>query len=198
MLFKHFFVIVALFAITVPCLSQSSQDYGKYANNFKFHQGYVVTRSGDKIQGLLKHFNDLRVYAKVVFVSQKGEKTTYYPSDLKEYKAQRARFISNNFSFFEVILEDDRVGVYERKVSTYTQYGVMLQTDYFYKRTSDTELMRVRRIGFKKTFAQFFQDCPELQKKIEQKKFKYKNLAQMFGFYRNVCSKENNTEASAF
>ena len=121
MLFKHFFVIVTLFAITVPCLSQSSQDYGKYANNFKFHQGYVVTRSGDKIQGLLKHFNDLRVYAKVVFVSQ---------------------------------------------------------------------------IGFKKTFAQFFQDCPELQKKIEQKKFKYKNLAQMFGFYRNVYSKENNTEST--
>ena len=114
---------------------------------------------------------------------------TYYPSDLESYEVQQSRFISGNFSFFEVVSEDDAVGLYKKKVAGYSQYGSVIQIDFFYKRKSDTALLRVPRIGFKKTFMRFFQDCPELQKKVEKREFKYKSLEQMFGFYRSVCHK---------
>lgn len=183
-------IIIVLGTISFSSIGQTSKRYEKYSSNLKYTNGQVTTRSGEIIEGLVKRYDDLRAYKQVVIVTKQGEKKRYYPSSLEEYTINQQRFISNLYFFFKIISEGNGVSLYERQTSSPTAYGTMLHTEFFYRRTSDTDLLRVRKLSFKNTFVEFFSDCPKLQAKIDNKEFKYSNLEQMFLYYQHTCNKQ--------
>lgn len=73
---------------------------------------------------------------------------------------------------------------------------------YFYVcRQSDAEAFRITSFGnisknFKKTASEYFKDCPELVKKIEDKTFKKDDIEEVVRFYNAHCTAKAETKTA--
>ncbi len=65
--------------------------------------------------------------------------------------------------------------------------------DYYVKKTNEDKLLLIGSKGnplykkFKKTAAKYFEDCPILVARINEKEFQVKNIPEMIEFYKENC-----------
>lgn len=68
--------------------------------------------------------------------------------------------------------------------------GFMYDTDrYILQKGVRGELKQIKGMSFRKDMAEYFADCPELVKKIEEKEFKREDMEAIVRFYNAQCGK---------
>lgn len=192
--------LLLLCLLTSMAFGQTAKKYEKYLKKYNYETGYIETLNGIRIEGVLKSFQGLQVYSKVVFVSKQGVKNTYYPSQLKEYGTDYEQYKSNKSKFLKVITRSNGIGLYKLAVNASWSapgpyggapmiYGSS-STIYYIKRLSEADFVQVRKRKFQETFSNYFSDCPKLQSKINNKEFTHKTAEKMVRFYQSSCRKQ--------
>lgn len=155
-----------------------------------YESGYIITNSGDTISGIVKDRKPPpfgKIYKKIYFKAERSRKKKYGPHQIKGYK-QGNRFFESmwlnvSYDFFkEKYTSSPNVGeqqflklIVQGYLSFYQLEFEDQESDYvdavdLYKRSDEASLVRVTQGIFglkKKKLATYFQDCPELVRKIE-------------------------------
>lgn len=155
-----------------------------------YESGYIITNSGDTISGIVKDRKPPpfgKIYKKIYFKAERSRKKKYGPHQIKGYK-QGNRFFESmwlnvSYDFFkEKYTSSPNVGeqqflklIVQGYLSFYQLEFEDQESDYvdavdLYKRSDEASLVRVTQGIFglkKKKLAAYFQDCPELVRKIE-------------------------------
>lgn len=193
-------LLLLLTFVSIVAFGQTSKKYEKYLTKYNYDLGYIETRGGHRIEGLIKSPSGLKAYSKVVFVSKQGTKSTYYPSGLKAYGTDYEQYESNRSSFLKVVTKSNGIGLY--KMATNTSWSApgpygsapmiynASSTNYYTKRSSEVDYVRVRKKKFQATFYSYFSDCPSLQSKIGSEEFTHKNPEKMVKFYQFSCRQQ--------
>lgn len=179
-------------AVTVS-YGQVAKKYEKYSSKYNYRSGYIITKRGVKIEGLIKDLTgELQKHKRVVFVSKEGQKSTYYPSGIAEYGLSSKRYVSNGSNFFELVYETKAITLYKLRYAI-SGYGgnsaSYLSSSYYVKRTSEHKFVEIRRMGFRKNLRNYFSDCPLLQEKIENKELTHKDAMKIVKFYQSQCTR---------
>lgn len=187
---------ILLLSMEVP--AQESAKYKRYEQNLKYTQGYIVSKDGSRIEGLVKdNFdNEAQKFTAVVFITKDGRKHRYGPDEIMEYGYHVNQFISDGDFFYELVLKSGEVQLFKRSLinSWSSPSGGMgmshHSTDYenFYvKRKKEGSFRRVRKRGFEETFSEYFGDCPSISNGILQKQLTHKDIRKIIRLY-NRCS----------
>ena len=52
---------------------------------------------------------------------------------------------------------------------------------------NQNEMFQTKPIGFKKQMREYFKDCPDLVKRINEKKYRYRHLPEVVLYYNESC-----------
>ena len=192
--------LLLLFMSASATFGQSAKKYEKYLEKSNYRPGYIETVDGSRIAGLLKNFSGgYQAYSKVVFVSEQGEKNTYYPYHLNAYGTDYEQYESNRHHFLKVVTKSNGIGLYKLAAnnswSAPGPYGGSMvygssATSYYVKRTTEEEHLKVRRRKFVETFSDYFSDCAKLQEEISRKKLTHKHVREIVEFYQYSCREQ--------
>ena len=176
---KHFVTIVLLLFMSTAGNSQNEYIYG-----------YIISEDNDTIQGLIKDRKPEpfgKIYKKIKFKPKKGRRQRYGPNDIHGYKIGQEEFVSMWFSESTVYFinqAESTPGQGEKlfiklKAKGYLAYYQLeyiddtgLNNRGFFKRENEDEMVFVRTGLFglnRKRLNNYFNDCPTLQKKIQDK-----------------------------
>jgi hypothetical protein len=181
-IFLLFGILTFLFSVELPA------QHG-------FESGYIVTLQHDTIKGTVKDRSTSgmeNLYRKIKFYGPKGRRKKFGPDQIRAYAKGNQLFVSmwyetyqekmvqRHFStlgkgnqFFFRVIHSGYLSYYHLEYID----GEFDDIDFipFYKRMDEPAMVRVTQgiLGLKKKrLAEFFQDCPELLQKIENKELK--------------------------
>ena len=164
-------------------------------------KGYVISNDGDTLRGTIKDrkLSPIpRLYAKVKFKNRKGKKRTLGPDDIAAYKRGESMFQSVPFGEVEKFIGTTRVNYGKKhflrvRVKGYlTLYehefidqecGPNFDSNFYLKRTNETQFTRIPMIGFRKRMKLYFSDSYTIIKKIERKGYRYRNINELVRDY---------------
>ncbi len=152
-----------------------------------FDDGYVITNKNDTLYGQVSDRKSGPfggIYGDVRFRGERG-KRKYRPKDIKEYKIGKTIFRSEVLDDEIVFLKLKAEGAVTHYVFELQEQGeeMILDIDYLVK-NDDSHLVRATQgiFGLKrKRLALYFNDCPQLVEKIQNKEFKY--VFEVVDFY---------------
>ncbi|HNP20278.1 MAG TPA: hypothetical protein PKL31_17690 [Fulvivirga sp.] len=176
---KQSITLLLVLALSISSYAQESAKYQKLKAKNKYKEGYVITNDSVKTEGLIKDFyNAARQYAEVSFVKLDGSLVKYLPSELIEFGYDDNKFAANMASFYQVIVEGQKVSLYKSMtVSTaYSMYGpggvngssnyTSTSTDLYFRKTGEKDFKWIRKKDFSEVFSTYFEDCNALKAKI--------------------------------
>ena len=156
---KSLFPILFFSIVGTLCIAQD-----QYAD------GYYITYGGDTIYAKIKVLNS-RVGKKIDYLNPKGRKRKFSASEVQEYqikgfagyasiapfpKAPKVRF------FADIAVEGQVRLLY---------YG--FKKKYYLMRKGTTEVVKIKKLSFRKQLMHFFQDFDELREDLKKKRLKY-------------------------
>ena len=191
-------ILLLLLGVSVSGMAsaQTAKRYEKYLEKRNYQLGYIETVDGRRIEGLVKKFSGFQEYARVVFVSEEGRKSTYYPYQLKAYGTRHDQYESNLHHFLQVVNEANGIGLYKLIVNNSWSDPVASDVSahhgspvsvFYVKRSGEEEFIKVSRRAFSETFGGYFADCPKLQDKIRKETITDQQPEEMVRFYRDAC-----------
>ncbi len=68
-----------------------------------------------------------------------------------------------------------------------TTGGYYYSVEKYILQKGDGELKRTKGLNFRKDMVEYFSDCPELSKRIDNKEFRNNDLESIVRFYNNKC-----------
>jgi hypothetical protein len=163
--------------------------------------GYVVTESRDTIYGKLKDMGEERSCFKIKFIDSNGKKVKFKDAEVYAYKRgaelyfkksyERPISFSNMLGFMKLI-DNGEVKLFQfnfvvHNTGTMTANGVMTgggtrwSEDYYIEKNN--RLLLVRKLGFRKTMAEYFSDNSELVDKIRSKELRYRDIREIVRTY---------------
>ncbi|MDX2444558.1 MAG: hypothetical protein QNK30_12230 [Bacteroidales bacterium] len=155
-----------------------------------YESGYIITNNSDTISGIIKDRKPPpfgKIYKKIYFKAEKSRKKKYGPHQIKGYRQgnrfYKSMWLNVSYDFFkQKYTSSPNVGeqqflklIVQGYLSFYQLEFEDQESDYvdavdLYKRSDENSLVRVTQGIFgikKKKLAAYFQDCPELVRKIE-------------------------------
>lgn len=177
---------LAIFVLFFIAVINTSMVFGQKG----YESGYIIMNNGDTISGIVKDRKPPpfgKIYKKIYFKAEKSRKKKYGPDQIKGYR-QGNRFYESmwlnvSYDFFkEKYTSSPNVGeqqflklIVKGYLRLYQLEFEDQESDYvdavdLYKRSDENSLVRVTQGIFglkKKKLAAYFQDCPELVRKIE-------------------------------
>lgn len=188
--------------------SEKSAKYKKYERSIKYTRGHIISRSGDKVKGLIKmKSGEARQFSSVKFMHYSGDIISYYPSQVKGFGYYSKNFESIDDSFYEVIRSGKKVDLL-RNVSLKIGPGLMLgiagagagsfspsmnisENETMYLRNNQSnELTKVRKINFKALCLEYFSECQSVVDKIDSREYKFRDLDKIVKTF-NYCPAED-------
>jgi hypothetical protein len=176
---KHFITICIVLFLSTKVRSQE-----------KFIIGYIISEDIDTIQGLIKDRKPEpfeKIFKKIKFKSKKSRRRRYGPNDILGYKIGQEEFVSMWFSesavYFKYKVESvpnkgEKIFI-KLKAKGYLSYYHLeyiddsgLNNRGFFKRDDEDAMVFVRTGLFglnRKRLNTYFNDCPTLQNKIQDK-----------------------------
>ncbi|HSH68064.1 MAG TPA: hypothetical protein VLB84_20195 [Bacteroidia bacterium] len=159
----------------------------------KYFKGYVVLLNGDTLNGEIK--KNLRReydnYTKASFrKADKGEQKTYRPDKIKEYVVDGVTFVSRNVDgeqMFVKRLSKGTVNLYEAQVEVLQMNELKVKSDYYMEREAG-EFVKIKSGKFKKQIVDVMGDNEEIVKGLEEKKYDYDNILEVFNTYNKPLS----------
>ena len=162
-----------------------------FSNNIhaqtKYYKGYVVLLNGDTLNGEIrknskKEFDN---FSKASFKNVSGEIKTYRADKVKEYVVDGATFISRNIDGDQIFvkrLSQGSVNLYEVQVEVMQMNEIKVKSDYYMEKAAG-EFVKIKSGKFKKQIVDVMGDNQEIVKGIEDKKYDYDNIVEVFNVY---------------
>lgn len=173
-------LVLALFVLLSVSKNVSAQ--------VKFFKGYVVLLNGDTLNGeikknLKKEFDN---FTRANFrKSEGGELKTYRADKIKEYVVDGTTFVSRNVDgeqMFVKRLSKGSVNLYEAQMEVLQMNDVKVKSDYYMEKEAG-EFVKIKSGKFKKQIVDVMGDNEEIVKGLEQKKYDYDNILEVFNAY---------------
>lgn len=174
----------------------------------EFQKGQIITTENDTIEVLI---NDdfskvtsirsliLKQEEKDELLKLKDKEVLAYQIDSLQYerhKIERPIQILVEQKGFMQVVSKGQVSIYRFDYMVQSQgaksqklNNSYIQSDFYLKKEGETEMVLVRKLGFKKTMLEYMKDCPLLVMKIKNKELKFKHLHQIVVYY-NKCFEE--------
>ncbi|RXQ87290.1 hypothetical protein EO244_16560 [Ancylomarina salipaludis] len=186
------YLLVGLFIIL------TTKGYSQFDN---YIEGYIVKESRDTIIGKLKNMSAEKSCFKIKFIDSNGNKVKFKDKDVYAYKRGTEVYFKksyerpisiNNMQGYMKLIDDGVIKLYKfnyvvRNAGTMNANGVMTggessyQQDYYIEKNNN--FLLVRKMGFKRTMAEYFSDNKELADKISSKALRYKDLKEIIRAY---------------
>jgi hypothetical protein len=159
----------------------------------KFFKGYVLMLNGDTLKGeikknLKKEFDNFcrAAYRK----TESGEVKTFRPDKIKEYSVDGVIFVSRNVYGEQVFvkrLSKGTVNLYEAQVEVLQMNDLKVKSDYYMEKDAG-EFVKIKSGKFKKQITDAMGDNQEIVKGLEDKKYDYENIVELFNAYNKAAN----------
>lgn len=155
----------------------------------KYRKGYVITWKGDTLKGEIesnpKKENDC--YRKVKFRAGAGMPLKgFTPERLKEYGMDSLIFIYRKIEDEDVFIKQilfGKIKLYEGRTELLEGTKSTFEPDYFYLKGDEAIVVQDKPTKFKKQMIALMADNAELIKLIEEEKYNYGNVIELFKAY---------------
>lgn len=166
----------------------------------------VIYRDNDSIKVVMKIpildiFNEpkiLKLQTSIRYTDRHGKTTNAYPSDIQGFKfkyegiSYRLKSIEHSGSLmFLLVKVDDYLSLYfffekQYELSQTTRELPVLPSRYLLQIKNYTPI-KPRPLRFSKDMRGYFEDCPELAQKIEDKTLQFYDIIEIVDFYNYDC-----------
>ena len=158
----------------------------------KYYKGYVVLLNGDTLNGEIKKNSkkEFDNFSKASFKNEAGEIKTYHADKVKEYVVDGATFISRNIDGDQIFvkrLSKGVVNLYEVQVEVMQMNEIRVKSDYYMEKEAG-EFVKIKSGKFKKQIVDVMGDNQEIVKGIEDKKYDYDNILEVFNVYNKPAN----------
>ncbi|HEY0029496.1 MAG TPA: hypothetical protein VGC65_01965 [Bacteroidia bacterium] len=183
---KLFIVIVVVVAIIMTFNSNASAQA-------KYFPGYVIMLNGDTLKGEVKKNpkREFDNFAKAAYRKKDGsEIKTFNPTKIKEYSVDGVIFVSRNVDGEQVFvkrLSKGNVNLYESQIEVMQMNDIKVKSDYYMEKAAG-EFVKIKSGKFKKQLGEAMADNEEIIKALEDKKYEYENIVELFDAYNKSAS----------
>ncbi len=161
-----------------------------FAQQLKYSKGYVITLKGDTLKGEIESNpkKELDLYKKLKFRAGKGLPIkNFVPERVREYKIDSVVFVST-------VIEDEPVFVKRLLTGTYNVYEGRTELseglpDYFFEKDGKIIVIQDKPKQFKKQLIPIMSDNTEIVKAIEEERYNFGSLLELFKEYNNSAQK---------
>lgn len=163
----------------------------KLAAQATFYPGYIILLTGDTLKGEIKMNpkKDLDLYSRVTFKKGNEAPKVYKANKIKEYKVDDLVFVSRNIDGEQVFIKrisSGAVTLYESKFEVMQMNEIKQKVDYYMEKGGETGPVKIKSGKFKKQVADAMADNEEIVKALEENKYEYDNIVEVFDEYNNV------------
>ncbi len=154
----------------------------------KYYKGYVLMLNGDTLTGELKKNpkREFDNFAKASFrKNPTSEVKSFRANKIKEYEVDGTTFVSKNVDGEQVFvkrLSKGAVNLYEAQIEVLQMNDLKVKSDYFMEKEAG-EFVKIKSGKFKKQLVDVMGDNEEVVKGIEDKKYEYDNIVEVFNAY---------------
>ena len=159
----------------------------------KYYSGYVILLNGDTLKGEVKKNpkHEYDNFAKAAFRKKEGaEIKTYNPTKIKEYSVDGVTFVSRNVDGEQVFvkrLSKGTVNLYEAQIEVLQMNDIKVKSDYYMEKKAG-EFVKIKSGKFKKQVEEVMSDNQEIVKALDDKKYEYENIVELFNAYNKASS----------
>lgn len=154
----------------------------------KYYTGYVILLNGDTLKGEIKK-NPKREYDNFVKAQYRKKENvdmkTYNATKIKEYCVDGVSYVSRNVDGEQVFvkrLSKGNVNLYESQTEVLQMNEIRVKSDYYMEKTNG-EFVKIKSGKFKKQITDAMADNEEIVKAVEEKKYEYENIVELFEAY---------------
>lgn len=154
----------------------------------KYYPGYVILLNGDTLKGEIKK-NPKREYDSFVKAQYRKKENvdmkTYNATKIKEYCVDGVTYVSRNVDGEQVFvkrLSKGTVNLYESQVEVMQMNEIRVKSDYYMEK-GNGEFVKIKSGKFKKQVTDVMADNEEIVKAVEDKKYEYENIVELFEAY---------------
>jgi len=153
-----------------------------------FYPGYIILLTGDTLKGDVKMNpkKDLDLFSKVTFKKGNEAPKMYKANKIKEYKVDNTVFVSRNIEGEQVFIRRISTGLvnlYEWKIEVMQMNDIKEKIDYFMEKVGEEGPVKIKSGKFKKQVADVMSDNEEILKGLENKKYDFDNIVEIFDDY---------------
>jgi len=162
-----------------------------------FMKGYVINLKGDTLKGELKNNpkKEIDMYSKVYLKISETDKKYYKPDKIKEYSVNGKTYVSrmhDGEAVFMKRISNGVVNLYEYQVIWLNKLNEeVIESEYYVEKKGDAAPVKIKSGKFKKQICEIMSDNADLIKDIQDKKYEYENIVDVFEQY-NTWAKEQN------
>lgn len=156
----------------------------------KYRKGYVITWKGDTLKGEIEYNpkKDIDTYRKVKFRagSVGAPIKSFHAEKLKEYGMDSLIFIYRNLEDEDVFIKQILTGtikLYEGRSEIIDGTKVTYEPDYYFMKGEEAVVIQDKPVRFKKQMIALMADKPEIVKALEEEKYNFANLLELFKAY---------------
>ena len=165
--------------------------YGQTNTSANTVKGYVITLKGDTVRGDIKinPKKEAEPYVKVSVKNEKGEAKSFKAEKAKLYVAENITYVAKKFNdetFFFKVISTGAITLYElhyEEFSVANANEAVVKTDYFMEKSDGGELVKIKSGKFRKQVSDVMQDNEVIVQDINEKKYTYDNLQELFEEY---------------
>jgi len=154
----------------------------------KYFQGYVIMLNGDTLKGEIKK-NPKREFDNFTKASYRKKENvdmkTYNATKIKEYSVDGVSYVSRNVDGEQVFvkrLSKGNVSLYESQIEVLQMNDLKIKSDYYMEKPGG-EFVKIKSGKFKKQVVEAMSDNEEIVKALEEKKYDYENIVELFEAY---------------
>lgn len=162
-----------------------------------FVKGYIINLKGDTVKGELKHNpkKEIDLYSKVMLKLSEQDKKFYKPDKIKGYNLNGKVFVSRTLEkelVFMKVISTGAITLYEHQIVWLNKLNEeVVESEYYAEKKGDASPVKIKSGKFKKQICEIMSDNKELIKDVEDKKYEYQNIVDIFEQY-NTWAKEQN------
>lgn len=159
----------------------------------KYFTGYVIMLNGDTLKGEVKKNpkREFDNFTKASYRKKDGsEIKSFTPAKIKEYCVDGTTFVSRNIDGDQVFvkrLSKGSVNLYESQVEVMQMNDLKVKSDYYMEKTAG-EFVKIKSGKFKKQVEEAMSDNEEIVKALEDKKYEYENIVELFNAYNKASN----------
>jgi hypothetical protein len=159
----------------------------------KYFTGYVIMLNGDTLKGEIKKNpkREFDNFTKAAYRKKEGsEMKTFNATKIKEYCVDGITFVSRNVEGEQVFvkrLSKGAVNLYESQIEVLQMNDLKVKSDYYMEKDAG-EFVRIKSGKFKKQVQEVMSDNEEIVKALEEKKYEYDNIVELFNAYNKTAS----------
>ena len=168
-------------------------------------QGYLITKSGDRLTGYFTNIVYTGYYSQVVFINDFGTAYEIQPELIKafvfrkenDFLVYESKRLGGNWVFLKVLYKGDGLNLY-RSPENRTRFivaGRKVETkeykaEEYYVQKPGSRLKRLRKLNYRKRLRKLMKErAPELAKKIGSKGYKFADLPTIIREYNDICER---------